>query len=819
MKQLEDWEKERAEGIEEYTKIFDDFLKIINNEAISKEKELLKVNPEIVSFLSNLSFKNMINFYNEFQPEIVLKILYIFELYKNIIKINSTKNTVLSDLNLEKKEKDELYNELSIDKQNNIIELKNFENSKKKNFEQAKPYLDTAIRNIYLDLELNPNKKYGHEDLYDIIEENKKNLLSPSSSSSSSSSPPPPMISKSGSDLEIINNIVGEIVSKTFPLPPPPPILMISKSGSDLEIINDIVGEIVLSKAVLIIKPLKNTINPLKNTIKEPLKNTIKDSENKAIDFHQGTANDNMKYALFGKIPKYTEFFEYKTSITSTKFKDVTSGKKYDYIWFAGPIFIDDIFNPKTDSIEILKNLLKKDGRVIFTIPTKNKNNNTIKVQDLYRDILKPKKYIEDINELKTIFNQNFDYIKNGGYRMYKLKDNIYTTKSLNKEIIEGVIGKLLEGKSSTPTPTPTPTPIIDSDKLLINGIIGKLLEGTTSPSTSTPSSTPSSSMLPRVSFFSNLSSLPSVIGNSITSLLTNIFDKTKKLIKLTTYVTSGAVVVGVGAATLIAAISLGTLLALGYIGLFESINLIQKLQGYNAVPIDEMKTILNNVISAKRGNNESKEKLLEYVVYGASSAALIPLGLAIGALYGLGLIGTTMLRQTVSKVIRKKNRIDTSKSKDKDDDDDTIESIDSNRKSIDKENEMDKLSNSILNDNIELVESLKKHHIIDKILDEPIMYSEYNQEGPNLVADIKIIRDDSEEGIDESVQSIIEETKVSDSSIEKLLSNNENNYHSEIINRILTEPKPVINQSVENVNVNDNDNDNNFDINKGHTL
>ena len=122
--------------------------------------------------------------------------------------------------------------------------------------------------------------------------------------------------------------------------------------------------------------------------------------------------------------------------------------------------------------------------------------------------------------------------------------------------------------------------------------------------------------------------------------------------------------------------------------------------------------------------------------------------------------------------------------------------------KSSDQENEIDNESGSVLNDIIELVESLKKHHIIDKILDEPIMYSEYNQEGPNLVADIKIIRDDSEEGIHELFQQKSEETKDSDSSIGELSFNNENNYHYEIINRILTEPKPVINQSVENVNL-----------------
>jgi hypothetical protein len=324
---------------------------------------------------------------------------------------------------------------------------------------------------------------------------------------------------------------------------------------------------------------------------------------------------------------------------------------------------------------------------------------------------------------------------------------------------------------------------------------------------------------------FSKLSSLPSKIGNSIKSLLINIGSNTEELIKFITFVTSGAVPVGVGAATavtsgavvvgvgaattataaataataaatLIAAISLGTLLALGYNGVSKTFNLIRKLQGDDAVHIDDMNTIFNNVRSAIEGNEAGRIKLLEYVAKGTVGTALIPLGLAIGALYGLGLIGTTMLRQTVSTVISIKNRIDTSKSKDKDDDDDTIESIDNNRKSIDKENEMDKLSGSVLNDIIELVETLKKHHIIDKILDESIMYGEYNKEGPNLVADIKIIRDGSEEGIHESVQPKNKETKDLDSSIEKPLSNNENNYHSETINRILTEPKPVINQS-----------------------
>ena len=819
---IEEMEKEKEKGIQEYTNIFDAFLKIINNEATSNKKELLKVNPVIDGFLSNLSFKNMIKFYNDYEHEIVLKILYIFELYKNIIKINNEKNRVLSNVNLEKYE---LYKKLLIEKKNNIDEL-----TKLANFEQAKPYLDTAIRYIFLNLD----KVYNDEELYNIIEESKKIPPPPPSSSTKSSS--------------------SQDSTKLSSLPPPPPT----------------------QKEVLIIKPLTNK---------------VQDVNNKVIDFHEGLANDKMKYALFGEQPNYTEFFKHDKSITSKEFNDVTK-KKYDYIWIAGPIFINKTFNPKTDSIEILKSLLKKDGRIIFTLPTsvildlrkKNEFNNTIKIKDLYWPFLrKPpvsniKNYNEyqekhnydifkkEIDELTTIFNQNFDYIKNDGYRMYKLKDNIEIIEGIigkliseqpgvvfdqsmlegiiseiisqislknpgvvfdqsmlegiiseiisqislkipgvvfDQSMLEGIIGQILAGTRPKPimdsdelikgiigeilagtTPTSTPKSTMDSDELF-KGIIGQILAGTTSTSL-----TPSPSMLSRVSsFFSKLSSLPSAIGNFITSLVKSIIINTKNLIILTTNVTSGAVVVGVGAAratvasaTLIAAISLGTLLSLGYTGVSESFNLIKKIPGYIYVPRVEMNAIWNNAISAIEGNKASIKELLEYAAKGTVGIALIPFGLAIGVLYGLGLVGQEVLRKTVSTVIsRPKIGIIKDHSADQEYID-SIASIHNNdnlrkRYKEDQKNEMDNLSDSVLNDTIELVESLKKHHIIDKILDEPIMYSEYNKKGPNLVADIKIIRDDSEE------------TNDLDSSNGEIPSKNKNNYNSDIIKRILKEP------------------------------
>jgi len=324
----------------------------------------------------------MINFYNDFQPEIddiVLKILYIFELYKNIIKINSKKNTVLSDEKLDKnleiiKKKEELYNKLLIYKQKNIIEL-----TKLEKFEQAKLYLELAINQISSDLKVNPNKEYDHEVLYDIIEDNKKKQLSSSSSSSPLPlPPPPPIIFKSDSHLEIINNIVGEIVS----------------SDLDLEIINNIVGKIVSNS----LTPSLPSPTPKDVLIIKPLTYTIPDVNNKVIDSHQGPENDKMKDALFGENPNYTEFFQFDKSITSKEFNDVTKEKIYDYIWFAGPIInINETFVPKNESIEILKSLLKKDGRIIFTLPTsfildlrkKNEFNNTIKIKDLYRTFLR----------------------------------------------------------------------------------------------------------------------------------------------------------------------------------------------------------------------------------------------------------------------------------------------------------------------------------------------------------------------------------------------------------------------------------------------
>ena len=203
--------------------------------------------------------------------------------------------------------------------------------------------------------------------------------------------------------------------------------------------------------------------------------------------------------------------------------------------------------------------------------------------------------------------------------------------------------------------------------------------------------------------------------------------------------------------------------------------NQLGKIVGYDDVPRDEMKTILNNVRSAIEGNEAGRKKLLEYVAKGTVGTALIPLGLALGVLFALGLIGEATLTKIVSTVNSRPK----------------IGIIESQPENIENIDEMNSLTNRVFNGTIELVESNKKHHIIDKILDEKIMYGKYNDDGSKLVADIKIIRNDRNEGINGSVEP---------TSGEKLLSDNENNYHSDVLKQILTEPKPVINESLDNM-------------------
>ena len=472
-------DKERTERIERYDKIFNNLKQTIINE--QKNKEPTEVNNVIkTNLFDKIFFENMIKFYNDYQPEIVLKMLYIFELYKNIIKINNEKKELLLNDNIEKDTKDELYTNLLIDRKKYIDELTKFEN-----FEQAKPYLESAINDINLDLYSNPNKEYNDEELYSLLKESEKIVQGNNLPS------PPPSLSSSSS-LSSLSRTQSSNQSETFTPPPPPSIEQ---------------------KEVLIIKPLKNT---------------VRDVNNKVIDFHQGPANDKMKNALFGENPNYTEFFQFDKSIDSEEFIDVAEGNKYDYIWIASPLFIDTTFKPIPICVDNLKNLLKKNGRIIFTLPTKNKNNNTIKIQDLYRDIPKPIDDVrkKDVDDLTTVFNQNFDYIKNDGYRMYKLKDIVQEPSNIisDESIINGIIGEILSN-TSIPSNLPEPAPLapeptiplttaVYSDESIINGIIGQILSGTTTPKPPTSSRAPTISIMPpTTSMISDESIINGIIG------------------------------------------------------------------------------------------------------------------------------------------------------------------------------------------------------------------------------------------------------------------------------------------------------------------
>ena len=812
---LEKMDKERKERIERYDNIFNNLKQTIINE--QKNKEPIEVNDVIkLNLFGKKIFGNMIQFYNDYQPEIVLKILYIFELYKNIIKINNEKKELLLNKNLDKDTKDELYKNLLIDRKKYIDELIKFEN-----FEQAKPHLEVAINDINLDFYSDPDKEYNDENLYNLLKESENaaqsnNLPRPPSPSASL----PSSLSPSSS-LSSLSRTQSSNQAETFTPPPPPS---------------------VEQKEVLIIKPLTNT---------------VRDANNKVIDFHEGPANDKMTDTFFGENPNYTEFFEFDKSIDSEEFIDATEGNKYDYIWIASPLIIDTTFKPIPICVDNLKKLLKKDGRVIFTLPTKNKNNNTIKIQDLYRDYPKPIDDVrkKDIEDLTTVFNQNFDYVKNDGYRMYKLKDiieppsNVISDESIiegiigeilagtstpsiprtmlsapkipgipkipkisgmsgmsrmsgmpgmsrmpqastnvisDQSIIEGIIGEVLDGMSRpsiSPAPRITgmpgipsgpkmPLTTINSDESIINGIIGEILAGTSRPpippapqvpimpatnmtsdesiingiigeilaGTSRPpippsppapqvpimsptnmtsdesiingiigeilagTSKPSSPFLSRLS--SLLPSMPSLTQLSalISSIINRILKNVLRGIKFT-----GKGVVGL--TLLSGAIALGALYALGYIAPKELYKYINKLLNNTKIP-DEITEVIKLIKLSIGANAESIEKLKNYTKIGTAGIIagppLLALGLAAGSLYGLGYI----TKKTLSTIVSN-NKLRPSQGESDEDIEDDI-----------------KLSDQIINDVEELVELDKKHHIIDKILNEPITKE---QERPNM--------------------------------------------------------------------------------------
>ena len=258
-----------------------------------------------------------------------------------------------------------------------------------------------------------------------------------------------------------------------------------------------------------------------------------------------------------------------------------------------------------------------------------------------------------------------------------------------DKTIIEGIIENILAGTSKPSSPLD----VDKSDKSIIEGIIGDILAGT--PTTS-------SSLLP---------SMPSLINRILENVLRGI--------KFT-----GKGVVGI--TLLSGAIALGALYALGYIAPKELYKYINKLSNNTKITV-EITDVIKHINSLIGANGESIEKLIEYTIKGAviivAGPPIIALGLAAGSLFGLGYI----TKKTLSTIVSNSNVRRAYQVQGESDED------------IDEENE---LSDQIINDVEELVELYKKHHIIDKILDEPITYGEETSDMSPLVARIEKIEE-----------------------------------------------------------------------------
>ena len=162
----------------------------------------------------------------------------------------------------------------------------------------------------------------------------------------------------------------------------------------------------------------------------EPKQVLVVCSDSAGKDFNR-PKNQNLK-EIFGNNPVYT----YCNGANRFPLGLENNDRIYDFIWFAGCNIIADILSKSNNGLDKITNILKLDGKIIFTEleryvelykPSRSELSLTLQIEDLIAHTRQMPSRIAQVNveQLINFFTQNFRIININNHIIYQRVERV----------------------------------------------------------------------------------------------------------------------------------------------------------------------------------------------------------------------------------------------------------------------------------------------------------------------------------------------------------------------------------------------------------